>query len=249
MNNISDQTIKDIVVDDFRTAQVFKKYGLDFCCGGGRQLSEACEKKGVDMNRLLADIDRLSDRQSGENNFKEWSPSFLIDYIINTHHAFVRSKLPEIKDYAQKVAKVHGKTYPALDDMLGIFLMLKDEMLSHLEAEEQVLFPYIKKMVELQSGSGDDMMKTGSGGGLGFQTIEQMEAEHQQAGKLMEQLSALSNGFTPPEDACTTFRIYFQNLEAFQDDLHKHVHLENNILFPKALDLEKRINPSIPYEK
>ncbi len=238
MSALEELTVGEIVTEDYRTAGVFKKYGLDFCCGGKRKLSDACERKGLDMDLLLADINRLSQKDTNEHNYKEWSPSFLVDYIINNHHHFVRTKLPEIKAYANKVAKVHGKTYPVLNDMLGTFMILKDEMLSHLEAEEKILFPYIKEMEDAKSeGRAPSGSKPNTG--TAAQAIDMMEQEHDEAGKLMAQLEEMSEGFTPPEDACATFRVYFQNLEGFRDDLHKHVHLENNILFPKALEMEQ----------
>lgn len=237
MNALEERTVGEIVSEDYRTAGVFKKYGLDFCCGGKRKLADACERKGLDVNLLLSEIDNLSDKDNDQHNYNEWSPAFLVDYIINNHHHFVRTKLPEIKAYANKVAKVHGKTYPVLNDMLGTFMVLKDEMLSHLDAEERVLFPYIKKMTEARKNG--TTFEREQQTGTAAEAIEMMELEHDEAGNLMAQLEEMSNGFTPPEDACTTFRVYFQNLEAFRDDLHKHVHLENNILFPQALEMEQ----------
>lgn len=245
MSVLEEQTVGEIVSEDYRAAGVFKKYGLDFCCGGKKKLSDACERKGLDVDLLLDEINRLSQKDSDAHNYKEWTPSFLVDYIINNHHHFVRKKLPEIRSYANKVAKVHGKTYPVLNEMLGTFLILKDEMLSHLDAEEKILFPYIKKMENaLTSGtrSGNGATEVRPNNGTAAQAISMMEDEHDEAGNLMAKLEQMSEGFTPPEDACTTFRVYFQNLEAFRDDLHKHVHLENNILFPKALELEKEFH-------
>lgn len=240
MQTFKEQTVGNIVADDFRTAGVFKKYGLDFCCGGDRKLTEACEKKGVNVEEVMEDLQNITVSANDTQNYSNWSPEFLVDYIINNHHHYVRTKLPEIKTYAKKVAKVHGKTYPELNEMLELFLELKDEMLSHLQKEETILFPYIKKLRKAQS-NGKSISPE-----LQFSSAEKavamMEDEHEEAGGLMARLEELSNGFTPPEDACTTFRIYFQNLEAFQNDLHKHVHLENNILFPKALMLEQYLN-------
>lgn len=241
METLETQTVGNIVAEDYRTAAVFKKYGIDFCCGGKKTLSDACTRKGLDINRVLEEIDKLNGQAGTHHRYKEWSPSFLVDFIINNHHHFVRTKLPEIKTYAKKVAKVHGRTYPALEEMLEIFLKLNKEMLSHLDAEERILFPYIKEMEESQRNG-----KTSSNGkqqsDTAAQAIQMMEEEHDEAGSLMARLEALSNGFTPPEDACATFRVYFENLKAFRDDLHRHVHLENNILFPKALKLEKQLN-------
>lgn len=245
MNSLEELTVGEIVTDDYRTAGVFKKYGLDFCCGGKKKLSDACERKGLDVELLLDEINSLSEKGTGEHNYKDWTPSFLVDYIINNHHRFVRKKLPEIRSYASKVAKVHGKSYPVLNEMLGTFLILKDEMLSHLEAEEKILFPYIKKMEDaLATGkrTANDGNPGSSNNGTAAQAISMMEEEHDEAGNLVAQLEQMSGSFSPPEDACATFRVYFQNLEAFRDDLHKHVHLENNILFPKALEMEKEFH-------
>jgi regulator of cell morphogenesis and NO signaling len=240
MKTLESMTVGNIVADDYRKAAVFKKFGIDFCCGGKNTLSEACSKKGLDINKVLEEIDKLSGQSGNRHRYKEWSPSFLVDFIINNHHHFVRTKLPEIKTYAKKVAKVHGRTYPKLDEMLETFLILNKEMLSHLDAEENILFPYIKKMEKAHRNGktiGGKQQPDSAG-----QAIQMMEEEHDEAGALMARLEDLSNGFTPPEDACATFRVYFKNLEGFRDDLHRHVHLENNILFPKALELEQRFS-------
>lgn len=239
MEILKERTVGNIVAEDYRTAGVFKKFGLDFCCGGGKPLIEACERKGVNIDELMEELDALSTENNSDQNYNEWALDFLADYIINQHHGFVRSKLPEIKAYAQKVAKVHGRTYPELNTMLEVFSELHDELLSHMDKEEEVLFPYIKKLTVAEK-SGKAIEKPHFG--TVANPVRMMEDEHEEAGALMAQLETLSNGYTPPQDACATFRVYFQNLQAFQDDLHKHVHLENNILFPKALELEGRLN-------
>lgn len=239
MERLTQQTIGEIVARDYRAAGVFKKFGLDFCCGGKQTVFEACEKKGVDLQKLNKELEKLNQQDGGSHNYNDWSPSLLIDYIIERHHEFVRIKLPEIETYAKKVAKVHGSRNQELNEILYEFLMLKDELLNHLEKEETILFPYIKALVEAQKK--EETVETPH-----FGTVENpvamMESEHDEAGESMAKIQKLSNNFTPPEDACATYRVLFQNLEGFQDDLHKHVHLENNVLFPKALDLEKRLN-------
>ncbi|MDZ7716792.1 MAG: iron-sulfur cluster repair di-iron protein [Balneolaceae bacterium] len=240
MTNTKERTVGEIVADDYRAAGVFKKYGLDFCCGGGKSLADACERKGLNAETLLQEIEEIIQENDDRENYNDWSPSFLIDYIVNNHHYFVRTKLPEIKAYAEKVAKVHGKTYPVLNEMLGTFLVLKDEMLSHLDAEESILFPYVKKLCKAKEKGKKPAKELQSS--TAAQAIAMMEKEHEEAGELMARLEEMSNGFNPPEDACTTFRVYFKNLKGFQEDLHKHVHLENNILFPKALEMERALN-------
>lgn len=238
--DIQNKTIGEIVAEDYRAASAFRKFGLDFCCGGKRGIIEACAKKGVDPAELQRELEAvLSRRDEGGHHFNSWPPDLLVEYITSLHHAFVRRKVPEIAAYAKKVSKVHGNSYPVLNEMREVFLKLKEEMLAHLEKEESMLFPYIKSLVAVEeNGDGKpDWLRRSSA-----EAVQMLEEEHEEAGRLMARLEELSEGFTPPEDACTTFRIYFQNLEGFRDDLHKHVHLENNILFPKALELERRLN-------
>lgn len=239
MKRLEDQTIGEIVANDYRAAGVFKQHGMDFCCGGKRTVAEACAKKGIDLEGLTKELQDLDRQGSEAHNYNGWSPNLLIDYIVERHHQFVRSKTSEIELYARKVAKVHGGRHAELNDILQEFLVLKGELLDHLEKEEQVLFPYIKALVKAEK-------KNAAPEKPDFGTVENpvamMEAEHDEAGEAMAKIQQLSNNFTPPEDACATYRVLFQSLEGFQDDLHKHVHLENNVLFPKALDLEKRFN-------
>lgn len=239
MERLEEQTIGEIVAQDYRAAGVFKKFGLDFCCGGKRPVSEACKEKGVDVAKLTNELQAATQQGGGNYNYNDWSPALLVDYIVEQHHQFVRSKTTEIEVYARKVAKVHGKRHEELIEILQEFVMLKEELLNHLEKEERMLFPYIKALAEAEKqGKKPDPAY--------FNRVENpvamMEAEHDEAGEAMAKIQKLSNNFTPPEDACATYRVLFQNLEGFQDDLHKHVHLENNVLFPKALELEKRLN-------
>ncbi|NGP88762.1 iron-sulfur cluster repair di-iron protein [Fodinibius halophilus] len=239
MEKLNGQTIGEIVAEDYRTAGVFKKFGLDFCCGGKRTVSEACEKKGVDLEKVSEELTSLGNANTANHNYNDWSPALLVDYIIERHHEFVRSKTSEIEMYARKVARVHGDRHEELIGIRDTFLKLKEEMLSHLMKEEEILFPYIKKLVEADK---NDSAIDEPDFGTAANPVAMMEAEHEDAGNLMAQIEELSNGFTPPQDACATYRVLFQNLEGFQDDLHKHVHLENNVLFPKALRLENRLN-------
>lgn len=240
MDTLKERTIGQIVAEDYRTAQVFRSFGLDFCCGGNKTVKEACTKKGVDPQKVQKALENLDSDSNGQHNYNDWSLDFLIDYIVNNHHAFVRSKLPEVEFYARKVAKVHGERHPELIEIYQLFMKLKDEISDHLDKEEQVLFPYVKELVKAENGGFS--LKDQPHFGTAANPVAMMEAEHEEAGGIMEQIQNLSDNFTPPEDACATYRVLFQNLEGFQDDLHKHVHLENNILFPKALDLEKRLN-------
>lgn len=231
MHTLSQTTVGQIVANDYRTAQILRSYGLDFCCGGGRTLEKACTSKKIDVNQVIADLEGLNAEGQTGDNYNEWSLDFLVDYIVNNHHRFVQKALPEINFYAEKVARVHGQRHPELLDVLQKVRLLSEEMLGHLQKEEEELFPQIKELVQQH--------KRGS---VREAIVEDLENEHDKAGALMAEIEELTNEFNPPEDACASYRVLFQNLEGFQQDLHKHVHLENNILFPKALELESRVN-------
>ncbi len=240
MKTLKEKTVGQIVAEDYRTAQVFRSFGLDFCCGGNKTVEEACEPKGVNAQDVHTALAGLGNEGSEQHNYNEWSLDFLTDYIVNNHHQFVRSKIPEIEFYADKVARVHGERHPELLEIREIFMKLKEELLEHQDKEEEILFPYVKKLVRAEQE--EKSIKNDPDFGSAADPVAMMEAEHEEAGEMMEAIQNLSDDFTPPEDACASYRVLFQSLEGFQIDLHKHVHLENNILFPKALEMEKSIN-------
>lgn len=228
-------TVGEIVAGNYHAAGVFRQYGLDFCCGGGISLKDACEKHNLDMDRVLNDLLSINRGQtSADVNYQAWEPGYLIDHIIDNHHRFVRSKTKEISVYALKVANVHGERHPENKKIYNLFVNLAQELMQHLVDEEKRVFPLILDIYNsrLNGGSVDsekieDLRKE----------IERMEEDHEGAGAIMAEIRKLSNDFTPPEDACATYNILYQNLEGFEEDLHKHVHLENNILFKKAENL------------
>ncbi|MDX1638135.1 MAG: iron-sulfur cluster repair di-iron protein [Balneolaceae bacterium] len=239
MKAIAKQTIGELVADDYRNAQIFKKFGLDFCCGGGKTLEEACRNKGIDIESLIRELNMLGEQTPSGDNYKDWSPDFLIDYIINNHHNYVRNKLPDMLGDARRVAKVHGRAHPENVKILQLLESMSGELENHLRKEEEILFPYVKALVVAEKSESERKVphfKTAA------DPIRMMEEEHEEAGATMAEIRELSNNFNPPDDACATYRILYANLREFRDDLHKHVHLENNILFPKALELEKRRN-------
>lgn len=229
---MNSQTIGEIVAQDYRTAGVFKRFGIDFCCGGKRPLKETCEEKGIDAALVEQELSVLQQQPTAlQTNYQDWSADFLADYIVNRHHTYVRKTIPEITAFAEKVARVHGKRHP---ETLGIFYnwqALAAELSAHLIKEENILFPYIKKLVNSQENIIAPF-------GSVENPIHMMESEHEDAGELMRNIRNLSSDFTPPADACTTYRVLFSFLAEFETDLHEHIHLENNILFPKAIELE-----------
>ncbi len=232
------QTLGELVAKDFRKAQVFRKYGLDFCCGGKKTVQEACATKGLDVTKVEADLretDRLPDNR--QLPYREWEAPFLTDYIVNTHHAYVRKNLPDVQFYANKVARVHGGRHPELIPVLQLVGQIAQELTSHMVKEEQVLFPYIKA---LYAANGEMPVQAASFGSV-QSPIAMMEAEHEDVGNALEEIRNLTNDYTLPADACASYSLLYRLLEAFEEDLHLHVHLENNILFPKALEREKEL--------
>lgn len=233
--DFKDRPVGEIVTENYHAAGVFREFGIDFCCGGSQLLSTVCEKRGVDLHKIKLELENSYQKKDSEDDhYNDWSPSFLIDYIVNNHHSYVRRKTPEITAYAAKVARVHGERHPENVKIYRKFTELVNELEDHLMSEENSVFPLIKSIgITLENGGSVDAQKIKAL----RQELDQMETEHEGAGKLMAEISELSNRFTPPEDACATYRILYQNLEGFEQDLHKHVHLENNILFKKAEEL------------
>lgn len=225
-------TIGEIVAANYNAAGVFHRFGLDFCCGGGITLEKACEKRDVEMESLIDALQLIEKQSTGtDENFQSWEPGYLIDHIIATHHNFVRTKTEEISVYAEKVARVYGEQYPENVAILDKFRMLSRELMTHLEAEEERVFPLIRTIYQTRLKGEEvpkeliDSLK---------EELNQMEDDHVLAGDTLKEIRELSNQFTPPADACRTYQILYLNLEGFEQDLHKHVHLENNILFKKA---------------
>jgi regulator of cell morphogenesis and NO signaling len=222
-------TIGEIVANDFRAAALFKEAGIDFCCGGNISLTEACKEKGADESQLIQQLETLAQTPViGAMNFKEWDPGFLSDYIVNTHHKFVLKNLPELVFYTQKIADVHGDHHPELMEVKNLFEKINEELLQHLKNEEEVLFPAIK---EAEKHASPEVKSTI------VSEITRMQDEHEFAGGAMDKINVLTNKYFIPADACNTYRVSLKLLEQFEDDLHIHVHLENNILYPKALKL------------
>lgn len=221
--------IGDIVTDDFRAAALFKKAGLDFCCGGKKSLGEACAEKNIPVDSLVSEIQELKNLPADRtHNFREWTPSFLADYIVNTHHKYVLRTLPDLVLYTAKIAGVHGDSHPELREVASLFAQINEELLQHLRNEEQVLFPAVKRVQE--TGSAADKA-------LIISEISRMTGEHEFAGGAMDRINEMTRGYAIPGDACNTYAVSMKLLGEFEDDLHIHVHLENNILYPSALEL------------
>lgn len=226
--SLNEMTVGEIVTADFRTAEVFKTAGIDFCCGGKKSLEQACREKDIDSALLISQLSNLESLTPEALNFNEWSLGILCDYIVNTHHKFVSHHLPQIVFYTEKIAQVHGTNHPELIEVAYLFGRINDELLQHMDKEEKVLFPAIKEMVQQKNSDKRNII---------YAEITRMQGEHDFAGGAMDDINVITSGYKLPADACNTYRVAFQSLHQFEDDLHVHVHLENNILFPKALKL------------
>ncbi len=223
--------IGEIVTNDFRAAEIFKNAGIDFCCGGNQSLEQACSEKKIDIAVLEAELAKLEKTTvNALHNFNEWSLDFLSDYIVNTHHKTVQKLLPQLLAYTQKIEQVHGAHHPELVEIAGLFSQINDELLQHLRNEEEVLFPAIKELLRTNSAEAKATV---------ISEITRMTGEHEFAGGAMDKINVLSDNYSVPADGCNTYKVAYKLLEQFEDDLHIHVHLENNILYPKALYLAK----------
>lgn len=235
MENIENKTVAEIVTENIKTADIFKKNGIDFCCGGNIKIQEVCEKKGIDYNTIKDELLNTNHEHSTAHNFNSWELDFLTDYIINTHHKYVIEATNIIIQYSDKVAKVHGHHYSEVVKINELFHAIANELKMHMHKEEMILFPFIKQLAEAKKNK--STLHPPAFGTI-RNPINMMEAEHDDAGDMIKQIAKLSNNFTEPEGACNTFRALYAKLEEFQNDLFQHIHLENNILFPKAIALE-----------
>ncbi len=235
MEILEEKTVAEIVVENIKAAHVFKKHGIDFCCGGGISVKEACTKKGVDYEALKKEIEAIDNVVNRGYNYNDWGLDFLIDHIINVHHKYVEDSIPLLLQYANRVANVHGHYYKEVVEINALVEAVSQELAAHMKKEEFILFPYIKKMVEAKNnGTKPGLPPFGTVNN----PIQMMFEEHENAGEVLKKIAKLSNNYTAPPEACNTFRALYSKLEEFEQDLHQHIHLENNILFPKAIQLE-----------
>jgi regulator of cell morphogenesis and NO signaling len=234
-NKTSPKTIGEIVAQDYRAAAVFEKYGIDFCCGGQTLLTTACQTKNLDLKSVQREIETVKKEPLQRNrNYAAWSLSFLADYIVNTHHAYLNEEMGPIGSYLHKIVDVHGGNHPGLTLIAAIFDKITSDMKQHLREEEEFLFPAIKR-VEAATNSASkpqdtdcEVIKT---------SLEKLCHEHEEIGDAVHEIRHLSKDYAIPEDACNTFALTYRRLKEFENDLHRHVHLENNILFLKAEQL------------
>lgn len=239
MNNTKEKTIGEMVADDYRAAAVFESFGIDFCCKGNKTIDEVCESKGIYKNLLFKDLEKaLKNDENQTTNYNAWSLDLLTEYIERKHHKYVETKTPLLKKYLEKICTVHGKQHPELFKIKELFEHSAEDLAAHMKKEELMLFPAIRKMVRYK-GSNQEIPKPHFG--TVQNPVKMMMQEHDTEGEIFRKITELSNNYTPPADACNTYKVTFALLKEFETDLHLHIHLENNILFPKAIELEKAL--------
>lgn len=243
MSEIVNKTLAQIVTDNFRTASVFEKYNLDFCCKGKRSLQQACDEQNLQLDEIVNELSGVAQNGGIPTGipFTKVPLSQLADYIVQTHHSYVKREMPQIHFYLTKIANKHGGRHPELYKILELFSSIKEEMEHHMIKEEQILFPRIK---DLEKYANEDPGQLNVNVAFIQSPITVMEHEHDHAGHLLSEIRKQTNNFIPPPDACTTYKLAFAALQQFEIDLHQHVHLENNILFPRSLELFKTIQPA-----
>ena len=240
MENITTQTLASIVSNSSSSVPVLEKYSLDFCCNGKRTLEEACIAKGLPVNEIAAELElQMQPRTLNQLPFEEMSAEQMISYILIHHHFYVKQSMPQIIFHVEKVANKHGERFPYMVEVLQLFREIEEEMTSHMQKEEVILFPRIKQLESLfLEGQLNEAARNSVVG-----PISVMMAEHDHAGSILYQIRELTNNYTAPEGACTTFKVSLTELKEFEEDLHKHVHLENNHLFIKAMNMMNVTEP------
>ncbi|MBV7440948.1 iron-sulfur cluster repair di-iron protein [Weeksellaceae bacterium TAE3-ERU29] len=234
METLEQKTIGSFVAEDYRTASIFQKHKIDFCCRGGQTITEACDRKKVNKELLLEELKNImaQDGKKGED-FNNWSLDELAEYIEKNHHNYIEDQIPVLLQFLDKLCKVHGGRHPELFEINEEFTKCAEELSVSLREEQQFLFPYIKEMERAKAENKSFQAKESP--------LNTMKREYQKESDCFKKIADLSDNFTPPADGCTTYRVAFQMLNDFDESLRKQIHLKNNILFPKAIELEKSL--------
>jgi regulator of cell morphogenesis and NO signaling len=239
MNNLANKTIGSVVAQNWKTASVFQKYNLDFCCKGNIAIGDACGAAGLDADKVTQEVASILDNSKGpETDYAAWPLDQLAQHIETRHHGYVTAKMPELMAYLDKLCAVHGSRHPELFKIRALFAESVGELTTHMKKEELMVFPFVKNMVQAQR---EKRKITAPIYGTVQNPIAVMMHEHTDEGERFEKIAELSNNYTVPADGCTTYRVAYNLLQEFAQDLHLHIHLENNILFPKAIELETEI--------
>lgn len=229
--DIASQKVSKIVAENYKTASVFTEHGIDFCCNGGIPLADACKNKNINLDELVEKVNQVL-VSPHELKYMGMDMGALVEHIVANHHAYIRKTSPALKAYLQKVCSVHGEKYPELWEIKELFEGSVSELTSHMQKEEQILFPFIKELERAQTHQ--ENLPVSQFGHI-QNPIAMMEEEHEKEGNRFKKIAVLTNHYQHPKGACQTFQVTYSMLRDFESDLHKHIHLENNILFPKAI--------------
>lgn len=240
MTSYANETVGNIAAGKPASVRVFEKIGIDYCCGGKLPLAAACERANVPLEKVLAMLQELEQDGAGQpaRQWNEAKATELIAHIVQKHHGFVRTEIPRLEALLVKVNGRHGNSHQELAQIQDLFIAVAQELQAHMMKEEQMLFPYIERLeTAVRLGEAQPQACFGS---VEF-PISRMVADHDDAGELFASMRRLSNGYVPPAEACPSFTAMYRGLEEFEQDLHRHIHLENNILFPRAIELERTV--------
>ena len=238
MTETMEKTVREIAVECPASVRVFETLGIDYCCGGRKSLREACARADVPLERAVELLSQAAETKVGPED-AVWSAASLqalIAHIVQKHHAYVRQEIPRLEMMLAKVEDKHSAAHPELTEIRSLFMTVGQELSTHLMKEEQVLFPHIERMA---AAALQQEPLPAAFFGTVERPIANMVADHDDAGSLLARMRELSHGYTTPEDACPTFRAVYYGLTEFERDLHQHIHLENNILFPRAIEMER----------
>lgn len=239
MQNLTTKTIREIAVANPATVPVFEEYKIDFCCGGERNFYDACQFAGVAPEIVGEKINRILSRQNQVHESPDAKTATeLIDYILETHHVFTKSAITRLSALAEKVCRKHGERHFELCALEKVFRELCDDLTAHMRKEENVLFPFIKHLEMSEANNLSSPQPP-------FKTVKNpvrmMMVEHDAAGDFLRKMRTITNDYALPEEACASFQALYFGLEELEKDLHRHIHLENNVLFPKAVKLEQKV--------
>lgn len=240
MNITKESIIGTIVAENYLAAGIFEQAGIDFCCNGNRTIETACNEQSIPPESLISNLEMAlavpAGKDNGVSDYKSWPLDLLADFIEKKHHRYVTTQIPVIQSFLEKILKVHGDRHAELAEIKDLFEAGAGELTAHMKKEELMLFPFIRKMVQAKQAGINDIAAP-------FGTIQNpirmMMHEHDSEGERFRRIKELSHQYTVPEDGCNTYRAAIASLQAFEDDLHLHIHLENNILFPKSIALEQ----------
>ncbi len=236
MNTLLNETVGSLVAKNYRASAVFAQHGIDFCCKGGRTLSDACQISNLNAEKIEKELlEVLEQKETTGPDFNAFPLDLLVDYIEKKHHRYVAEKIPMLKMWLDKLCDVHGERHPELFEIRDHFFASATELSNHMKKEELILFPVIRRMEQAKF---DKRKVETPPFGTVRNPVSMMMHEHDNEGERFRKIAAISDNYTPPADACTTYRVAFETLKEFEADLHHHIHLENNILFPKAIELE-----------